>query len=169
MKLSLKISLIFAGLATLMAVQPASATPVRFDGSYVGGGVTGGVIESGLPNGERTFGGNITARVALPNTPVSVRGSVLFANTNSAIVPTVTFDQGLSDKTNLYAGAGYSFVQNQGQTSALGNRNSVVLNAGVESEVVKGVVVYGDAKYGLRGYDTGRGALAVGGGVGLKF
>jgi hypothetical protein len=169
MKLSHKISLLFVGLVTLAAAQPASAAPVRFDGSYVGGGVTGGVLESGLANGKRTFGGDINARIALPNVPLSVRGNVKFANTNSAIVPTITYDQGISNKTNVYAGAGYSFVQNQGQTSPLGNRNSVVLNAGVESEVAKGLVVYGDAKYGLKAYNNGKGALAIGGGVGLKF
>jgi Outer membrane protein beta-barrel domain len=169
MKLSLKISLLFVGLATLVSMQSASAAPVRFTGSYVGGGVTGGVLESGTSTGTRTFGGNINARIALPNVPVSVRGNVQFANTNSAIVPTVTYDQGLSDKTNVYAGAGYSFVQNTGQNSPLGNRNSVVLNAGVESEVAKGLVVYGDAKYGLKAFTNGKGALAVGAGVGLKF
>jgi hypothetical protein len=169
MKLSHKISLFLVGLVTLAMVKPAAAAPVRFDGSYVGGGVTGGVLESGLANGKRTFGGNITARVALPSTPISVRGNVLFSNTNAAIVPTITYDQGISNKTNIYAGAGYSFVQNAGQTSALGNRNSVVLNAGVESEVAKGLVLYGDAKYGIKGYTNGKGALAVSSGVALKF
>jgi opacity protein-like surface antigen len=128
MKLSLKISLLFVGLATLVSMQSASAAPARFTGSYVGGGVTGGVLESGLSNGDRTFGGNINARIALPNVPVSVRGNVQFANTNSAIIPTLTYDQGINSKTNVYAGAGYSFVQNQGQTSPIGNRNAVVLN-----------------------------------------
>jgi hypothetical protein len=170
MKLSLKISLLFAGLmTTVVAMQPASAAPVRFDGSYVGGGVTGGVLESGLPDGNRTFGGVVKARLALPNTPVSVRGDVQFANTNSAIVPTVTYDYGLSNKTNIYAGAGYSFITDTTKTSPLGNKNAVVLNAGVESEVVKGVVVYGDAKYGINGYNNNKGALSVGGGLGLKF
>jgi hypothetical protein len=169
MKLSLKISLLFVGLVTLVSMQSASAAPARFTGSYVGGGVTGGILESGLSNGKRTFGGDINARIALPNLPVSVRGNLKFANTNSAIVPTLTYDQGINSKTNVYAGAGYSFVQNTGQTSPLGNRNSVVLNAGVESEVVNGVVLYGDAKYGIKGFNNGKGALAIGGGVGLKF
>lgn len=170
MKFSLKISLLFAGLVTAVAVaNPAAAQPVRFDGSYVGGGISGGVLESGLPDGDRAFGGNVKARIALPNTPVSVRGDVQFANTNSAIIPTVTYDYGLSNKTNIYAGAGYSFVQDKTKTSPMGNDDSVVLNAGVESEVVNGVVVYGDAKYGINGFNNNKGALSLSGGLGLKF
>ncbi len=173
MKLSLKNSLILAGLAMvaapLVATQSASAQPVRFNGSYVGAGVSGGVSSSGLPGGERTFGGNITARLTTDKAPVSLRGQVLFANTNSAIVPTLTYDYAVTDKVNVYGGAGYSFVQKPGQTSPIGNRNAVVLNAGVESEVAKGVVIYGDAKYGINGYVGGKPGVALSGGVGLKF
>jgi hypothetical protein len=174
MKLSLKNSMILAGLATVavttVATQAATAAPVRFDGSYIGAGVAGGVIDSGLPNGKRTFGGGIQGRFAVPNAPVSVRANVLFANTNSAIVPTLTYDQAIGKNTNIYAGPGYSFVQKDGQTSPIGNRDSFVLNAGVESEVAKGVVVYTDAKLGLRAYQASpHPALAIQGGVGLKF
>jgi hypothetical protein len=172
MKLSLKTSVILAGLATVAMASAASATPVRFDGTYVGAGVVGGVINSGLPNGKATFGGNIQGRIAAPNSvaPVSIRPSVKFANTNSAIVTTVTYDQAIGKNTNLYVGPGYSWVQKDGQTSPMGNRDAFVVNAGVESEVAKGVVVYTDAAVGLRAFQgTSKSSVAIGAGVGLKF
>jgi hypothetical protein len=174
MKLSLRNSVILTGLATVamaaMVAKPASAEPVRFDGSYVGAGLAGGLVSSGLPGGERTFGGHIQGRFAVPNAPVSVRGTVMFANNNSAIIPTLTYDQAIAKNTNLNVGAGYSFVQKAGQATPLGNRDAFVLTAGVESEVTKGVVLYTDAKVGLRAYQNKpTSAVSVQGGVGLKF
>ncbi len=176
MKLSLKS---FATISTLSAlvVAPmilgagsASAQPARFDGSYVGAGVAGGVTNGGRGNDERTFGGNIQGRFAVPNAPVSVRGAVLFNGNNSAVIPTLTYDIPVSRNTNIYAGAGYSFVQNTDRTSQIGNKDAAVLSAGVESQVGKGVVVYSDAKYGINAYQgSNAGALSLQAGVGLKF
>ncbi len=175
MKLSLKSVATLSALSAL-ALSPlffagsASAQPVRFDGSYVGAGVGGSVTNGGRGNDNAVFGGNIQGRFAVPNAPVSVRGSVMFNGDNSVIIPSLTYDLPVAKNTNVYLGAGYGFVQKNGQTSQVGNQNSAVLSAGVESEVGKGVVVYSDAKYGINAYqDTGRGALSFSGGVGLRF
>lgn len=176
MKLSLKS---FATLSTLSALVmapiflgagSASAQPVRFDGSYVGAGIGAGITNGGRDNDAATFGGNIQGRFAVPNAPVSVRGAVLFNGDNSAIVPSLSYDLPVSRNTNVYAGAGYSFVQNDGKASQLGNQDAAVLSAGVESEVTRGVVVYSDAKYGINAYQgSNAGALSLQAGVGLKF
>lgn len=175
MKLSLKS---IATLSTLsaLALSPlflagsASAAPVRFDGSYVGAGVGGSVTNGGRGNDNAVFGGNIQGRFAVPNTPVSVRGSVMFNGDNSAIIPTLTYDLPVAKNTNVYVGGGYGFVQNGGQTSQIGNQNAPVITAGVESEVAKGIVVYSDAKYGINAYQgSNAGSLSVVGGVGLRF
>lgn len=157
-------------LSPLFFAGSASAQSVRFDGSYVGGGVGGSVTSGGVSNDEAVFGGNIQGRFAIPNAPVSVRGSVMFNGNNSAIIPSLTYDIPVARNTNVYLGAGYGFVQNQGQTSQIGNQDAPVISAGVESEVAKGVVVYSDAKYGINAYQgSGTGSLSIVGGVGLRF
>ena len=175
MKLSLKSAATLSALSALVLsplffAGSASAAPVRFDGSYVGAGVGGSVTNGGRGNDEATFGGNIQGRFAVPNTPVSVRGSVLFNGDNSAIVPTLTYDLPVARNTNVYLGAGYGFVQKGNQTSQLGTQDTPVITAGVESEVAKGVVVYSDAKYGTSAYKgSGAGSVSIVGGVGLRF
>jgi len=174
MKLSLKSVAVLSALSAV-AMSPlffagsASAQPVRFDGSYVGAGIGGSVTQGGRGNDESKFGGNIQGRFAVPNAPVSVRGSVLFDGDNSVIIPSLTYDVPVARNTNVYVGAGYGFVQNDGRTSQLGNKDAAVISAGVESEVARGVVVYSDAKYGINAYEGGAGSVSFVGGVGLRF
>ncbi len=174
MKLSLKASAVLSGFSAVLVVaslaNSASAAPVRFDGSYVAAGASAGLTNAPVVGGAATFGGEIRGRVALPNAPLSARASALFTNQNSAIIPTLTYDQAIGKNTNAYFGAGYSFVQNQGVATPLGNKNGAVLTAGLESQVAKGVVVYGDTKVGLKAYQgSNKAAVNLGAGVGLKF
>ncbi len=175
----MKLSLQTIALTTLVAtaaivsfsVSSASADSAKgMHKGYVGGGLSGSVTNGGTGSDGLNFGGNVQGRVVVPNTPVSVRGTVLFNGNNSAIVPTVTYDIPVAKGTNVYAGVGGAFVQNQGVNSPIGTRDSVVLNAGVESQVAKGIVVYTDAKLGINAYQ-GSPASAVGlsGGVGIQF
>ncbi|KAM3111702.1 hypothetical protein [Phormidesmis sp. 146-33] len=181
MKLSLK-SVALLSTLSIAAIAPlffgagsASAQPIgtqtdRFDRSYVGAGASAGVTNGGRTNDAAVFGGNIQGRFAVPNAPVSVRGTVLYTGKNSAVIPTVTYDLPVSRNTNVYGGAGYSFVQNENQSSQIGNKDAAVITAGVESQVAKGVVVYSDAKYGINAYQgSNSGALSVQAGVGLSF
>ena len=176
MKLSFKTLSTLSALSALVLVPAflgagsASAQPVRFDGSYVGAGISAGVTNGGRNNDAAVLGGNVQGRFAVPNAPVSVRGSVLFTGDNSAVIPSVTYDLPINSKTNLYVGPGYSFVQNNDRSSQIGNKDSAVLTAGVESQVAKGVVVYSDAKYGINAYQgSGAGSLSLQAGVGVQF
>ncbi|MDX2096566.1 MAG: outer membrane beta-barrel protein [Leptolyngbyaceae cyanobacterium bins.59] len=155
----------------MLSAGAASAQPKGTDASYVGAGMSFGATSGGNANDAATYGGNIQGRVAIPNAPVSVRGSVLFTDKNSTVIPTLTYDAPIARNTNLYAGVGYSFVQNQGATATpLGNRDSVVLTTGVESEVAKNVMVYSDAKYGINAYqNSSANALSFQLGVGYRF
>jgi hypothetical protein len=176
MKRSLKtiaLTTLAATAATVsLSVSGASANPVGMgmDKGYVGIGAAGSVTNGGTGSDGLNFGGNVQGRVVIPNTPVSVRGTVLFNGNNSAIVPTVTYDIPVAKGMNVYAGVGGAFVQNKGVNSPIGTRDSVVLNAGVETQVAKGVVVYTDAKLGLNAYQNSpASALGLSGGVGIQF
>lgn len=176
MKFSLKSITTFSAL-TALAIAPiflsagsASAQPTGMDGNYVGGGVAAGVTNGGQTGDAATFGGNIQGRLTVPQLPVSVRGAVLFSDDTSAIMPMLSYDMPITNNANVYAGAGYSFVEDDGQPTPLGNRNSVVLTTGVEAEVARNVVVYSDAKLGLRAYQNSpASALSVQLGAGYRF
>jgi len=157
-------------IAPLFSTSKAIAQPIRYDGSYVGGGVAAGVTNGGQDNDAATLGGNIQGRIAIPKAPVSVRGAVIFGSENAAIVPSITYDQRITDNANVYAGVGYSFVDKDNKPTPLGNRDSVVLTVGAEAEVVKRVVVYGDAKWGINSYENSPAdALSFQAGVGYRF
>ncbi len=173
MKLSLKSFAILSALVitpVVMGANSAFAQPVRFDGSYVGAGIGAGLTNGGRTGDAANSGGNIQGRFAVPNSSVSVRGTVLFNGENSAVIPSLSYDLPIAKNTNLYAGAGYSFVQKDGRPTQVGNKDAAVLQLGVESEVARGVVIYSDAKYGINAYQgSGSGSLSLQGGVGLKF
>lgn len=172
-------TLSIVGLSTLCAIAAssamlatsASAAPVNgMDRGYVGGGLSGSLTNGGTGSDGLNFGGNVQGRVAIPNAPVSVRGTVLFNGNNSAVVPVVTYDIPVAPGTNVYAGVGGAFVQNQGVNSPIGTRNSVVLNAGVETQVAKGIVAYTDAKLGINAYQgSPASAFGLSGGVGIQY
>ena len=137
------------------SAQP-TAQPTGTDASYLGGGISAGVTNGGNPgdNDDAEFGGNIQGRLAIPNTPVSARGAVLFGGESTAIVPTISYDIPVTNNANLYLGAGYSFITDEGQPSPLGNKDAAVISAGVEAEVNRKIVVYGDAKLGIDAYEN---------------
>lgn len=175
MRLSLKVfrgisALALAIVPSMMMVGQASAQPMRFDGSYLGAGVTAGVTNGGANNDAASTGGNIQGRFTTSAAPVSIRGALLFNGDNANIIPTVTYDQRVTDNANVYAGVGYSFVDKNNQPAPLGNRDSLVLTAGAEAAVTKDIVVYGDAKYGLNAYENSSAdALSLQAGVGYRF
>jgi len=156
--------------AGTVSAQEINTDAKGLHASYVGAGVSVGVTNGGQGNDGATFGGNVQARYALPETPVSLRGAVLFTDKTVAVMPIVTYDLPIAQNTNLYAGGGYSFVTNQNAPTPLGNQNAVVLTAGVESEIVKNVVAYGDVKYGINAYKgSNSDAVSLQAGVGYKF
>ena len=175
-KFSSKFSVAIAALAAVL-VSPAflsagsaSAQPIRFDDSYIGAGVSAGVTNGGQGNDGALLGGNIQGRLGIPNAPVSLRGTVLYGGDTAAIIPTISYDQRISNNANVYVGAGYSFVEKEGVRTPLGNKDAVVLTAGAEAGVGKNVVVYGDAKWGIDAYkNSPADAVSFQAGVGYRF
>ncbi|MBD2434011.1 MULTISPECIES: outer membrane beta-barrel protein [Fischerella] len=160
-------SIVFSsGIASAQqAVQPRG-----MNGNYIGAGVAAGVTNGGQNNDSAQFGGNVQGRTAIPNAPISVRGSVLFGGDATALMPMLTYDAPVAKNTNVYFGGGYSFVTNEGKNTPLGNRNATVLTLGAESEVAKNTVIYGDAKWGIDAYkNSDADAVSFQAGVGYLF
>ncbi|MBM0743134.1 outer membrane beta-barrel protein [Phormidium sp. CLA17] len=147
-----------------------SKTP-GFSGAYIGGGVAAGVTNGGQQGDAANLGGNIQGRIApFASVPVSARAAVLFGSETTAIMPLVTYDLPIAANTNLYVGGGYSFVEKNGKPSPLGNKNAPVVTVGAETSITRDVVVYGDAKLGVRAYENSKAsALSFQAGVGYRF
>jgi hypothetical protein len=148
----------------------ASAQPTGMNGNYVGVGISTGTTNGGHNNDDAVFGGNVQARVPIPQTPASVRGAVLFGGDATSLIPTLTYDLPIAKNTNLYFGGGYSFITEEGKNTQLGNQGAAVVTLGAESEVSKNLVVYGDAKWAIDAYKNSDGdAISLQAGAGLKF
>ncbi|NJL02049.1 MAG: hypothetical protein HC838_14805 [Spirulinaceae cyanobacterium RM2_2_10] len=156
-----------------MASSPAAAQPEvarGTDANYIGVGVSAGLTNGGQGDDAAILGGNVQGRATLPDVPVSVRGAVIFSDETSAIMPLATYDIPIAPGANVYVGGGYSFVEDAGQRTPLGNRNAPVVVVGAEAELGANVVAYGDAKWGINAYQNSPAdALSVQGGVGLRF
>ncbi|HIK42255.1 hypothetical protein [Thermoleptolyngbya sp. M55_K2018_002] len=154
----------------LVAHTPAWANPRGFAGSYVGSVVNPSEFESSLQsvvlsggsaawlmeqamNAGRPAPGQTTApdtqfhgRLDLPNSPISLRGTLVLNQDIEAVMPSITYDLPLGSAANVYAGAGFAIVRPGAQTP-LGDRDGVVITTGVEASVGRRVVVYGDVRY----------------------
>lgn len=163
-------SLIVAPLV-LSAGQASVETKKDTNASYVGAGVAAGVTSGGQGiNDDATFGRNLTGRVKLGNTPFSARGNAFWSNNTSAIIPELSVDVPIANRTNAYLTGGYSFVEKDGSPTRIGNRDSVVIGAGVESEVANNFLLYTNAKVGLSAYQNNdASAVSINGGIGYSF
>lgn len=154
----------------LSADQASAETKKGTDASYIGAGVAAGVTNGGLNNDAANFGGNLTGRVKLGNTPFSARGNVIWNDKTSAVIPEVSLDVPIANRTNAFVTGGYSFLDKDGSPSPIGNRDAVVVGAGVESEVAKNFLIYTNAKVGLRAYQNSpASAVTINGGLGYRF
>jgi hypothetical protein len=162
-------SFVFAPL--ILSAGQAFAQPQKgTDASYIGAGVAAGVTNGGLNNDAANFGGNLTGRVKLGNTPFSARGNVLWNDDTSAIIPEVSVDVPIANRTNAFITGGYSFLDKDGSPSPIGNRDAVVVGAGVESEVANNFLVYTNAKLGISAYQNSpASAVSINGGIGYRF
>jgi hypothetical protein len=155
----------------LLSAGQASAQPKKgTDASYFGGGFAAGVTNGGKTEDAATFGGNLTGRVKLGPTPLSARTHILWSGSTTAIIPQISLDAGIARGTNVYLGAGYSFVEKDGKPTPLGNKDGVALTAGLESEVVKNFLIYSNATVGIDAYKNSSGsAVSINGGLGYRF
>ncbi|MHC5728856.1 MAG: outer membrane beta-barrel protein [Nostoc sp.] len=161
---------IFAVASIVLSAGIASAQTAGTNGNYIGAGIAVGATSGGQGNDDAQVGGNIQGRYAVPKTPLSVRGSVLYGGDAAAIMPIVTYDAPIAKNTNVYFGGGYSFVTDEGQKTPLGNQNAPVLTLGIESEVSNNVIAYGDTKWGIDAYrNSDADALSFQAGLGYRF
>lgn len=163
------VGLSVVAIAPTFLMPGKAAAQVRgMNGHYIGAGVAAGVTNG--PEDGSTFGGNIQGRLDVPRAPISARGAILFNDETSAIMPLLTYDAGIAPNTNVYFGGGYSFVESDDDLTPLGNQDSVVLTAGVESALARRLVVYGDAKLGLNAFkDSSDSAASFQVGLGYRF
>ncbi|MDF5710692.1 MAG: outer membrane beta-barrel protein [Nostoc sp. S4] len=170
MKLTKLAASFLAVTSIILSGGIASAQTAGTTGNYIGAGIAAGATSGGQGNDDAQFGGNIQGRYAVPKTPLSVRGSVLYGGDAAAIMPIVTYDAPIARNTNVYLGGGYSFITDEGQNSPLGNRNAPVVTLGVESEVSKNVIAYGDTKWGIDAYrNSDADAVSFQAGLGYRF
>lgn len=154
----------------LLSSSGAFAKPAGTDANYVGAGVSAGLTNGGQDGDAATLGGVIQGRFAIPKAPVSIRGSVQFSDETSTIIPMVTYDVPVTNNANVYLGAGYGFHEAEGQPSPSGNDNAPVVAAGVEAQFGKNIVVFSDAKLGIKPYqDSPASSVSVQLGAGYKF
>lgn len=153
--------------ATFLAAAPAHADTTKgLNGSYLGGGLSVGALGEGA-QGE--VGGNVTGRLDIPKAPISLRASALFNDNAATFVPVVTGDIPVAENTNIYLGGGASLPIN-GNMTPLGDRSAFVVTAGLESEVAKNLVLYGNADLGLNAISgTNDDALSFQGGAAYRF
>ncbi|MEM7553905.1 MAG: hypothetical protein AAF378_07360 [Cyanobacteria bacterium P01_A01_bin.84] len=154
-----------------LSAEEASAKPRKgTDASYVGAGVSAGVTNGGQAGTSATFGGNVTGRLKIGGTPLSARTQIIFSDDTTAIVPQVSVDAGIAKNTNAYVGVGYSFVEKNGQPTPLGNKDSVAVTAGLESEFAKNLMVYGSTTLAPDGFqNTSASPVSINGGIGYRF
>lgn len=149
---------VLATAPIFMSAGQASAQPINRPtgtrASYIGAGVSAGVTNGGQTGDAATFGGNIQGRYAIPNTPLSARGAILFSDETSAIMPMLSYDVPVTNKANIYLGAGYSFVEANGKPTPLGNKDAVVLTTGIEAEATRNIMLYSDVKLGIDAYEN---------------
>ncbi len=162
-------SLVVAPL--FLTAGQASAEPTKgTDASYIGAGVSAGVTDGGQRGQDAQFGGNLTGRLKLGDTPFSARTQLLFTDQTTAIIPQLSVDAPIAKGTNVFFGAGYSFVEANGKQTPLGNRDGVALTAGVESEVAKNFLLYSNATLGMKTYqNSDASAVSIQGGLGYRF
>lgn len=145
---------VLASAPIFMSAGQAFAQPIGTKANYIGAGIAAGVTNGGNAGDAAKFGGNIQGRYAIPKTPLSARGAILFSNETSAIMPILSYDIPVTNRANFYIGAGYSFVEKNGKITPLGNKDAVVLTTGVETEVTRNIMLYSDAKLGINAYQN---------------
>ncbi|MGB3695516.1 MAG: hypothetical protein WA865_15745 [Spirulinaceae cyanobacterium] len=140
------------------------------DANYIGGGAAAGITNGGQTGDAATLGYQVQGRYAVPNTPVSLRGAVLASDETSAIIPMVSVDVPVMKNTNVYFGAGYSFVEQDGQPTPLGNEDAAVLAVGAETQIGSHLMIYGDTKLGIDAYQNSpASAVSIQLGAGYAF
>ncbi|MEL6163991.1 MAG: hypothetical protein AAFY21_11145 [Cyanobacteria bacterium J06641_2] len=155
----------------ILSAGSASAQPRRScDYTYVGGGLGAQVTNGGQNNDAANIGGNIQGSLPVGGTPIDVKTKILWNNDATTINPEIAAGTCLGRNTKVYGAVGYSFVEQDGESTPLGNKDSATVSVGVESQFKKGVVVYSNATVAVDGYENTKAIpVNVGGGVGFNW
>jgi hypothetical protein len=154
------------GCLSAIAAAPSQAQPAY--GSYIGVGGSFGLTEGNSAAGEgKTAAGVIALRYKFLEMPVSLRTQVLIG-TNTAVVPTISYDLPINFDTDVYLGVGASIANSN---TPVGNKSSLVLQPGVDYTVPNSnMVVFANAIFAFDAYRvTGGTATSVQTGVGFRF
>jgi hypothetical protein len=107
-------------------------------------------------------------RFDVPLLPISARGALFVGSESRAFEPTISYDMPVAENTNVYVGGGYTFVEHSGTETPLGDRNSPVIAAGVES-AVGNLVIYSNARLRLNRDNSNASPVKVQVGAGYRF
>jgi hypothetical protein len=136
-------SFLVAGSLLSTLTVPAFAEGMQ--GSFIGVGAA-----IGTQDAETTVAitGRVDTRDLESGVPISVRPTVTIGDVTGGSVG-VSYDLGVSNGVNLYAGGGAGF----GRGTALNTTDEVVgyVNVGAEGEVAENVVLFADFKVGFGG------------------
>ncbi|AFZ31052.1 hypothetical protein Glo7428_2546 [Gloeocapsa sp. PCC 7428] len=137
-------------------------------GSYIGVGPAVGLSRDANDDG-RQLGGVVAVRYKILEAPFSLRTQA-FIGSNTAVVPTVSYDVPLSWQTDAYIGAGIVFT-NGNTPSPVGDQVSFALQPGIDYVVPNSnTVIFGNAVIAFDAFQNGGGnAISIQGGVGLRF
>jgi opacity protein-like surface antigen len=155
------------GLAAGLWSLPSLGQPAY--GSYLGVGASFGLTSGNTSVGEvsRTSG-LLAGRYKFLEIPISLRTQILIG-TSTAVVPTVSFDFPLNFDTDLYIGAGVALSNTQ-ETTPVGNRNSFVIQPGIDYTVPNSnLVLFGNIIFAFDAYRNSSGASATSLQTGLGF
>jgi hypothetical protein len=138
MKNFLKSVSVLAAICTFYAIvgnNPANAAEKQgHQKSYIGAAL-------GTLNGDFAFG--LSGRISFGDAPFSIRATSYFADGISLATGSVTYDLGIANKTNIYAGIGGAAATDGTSTVSRG----LLLQAGAETEIGKNVVLFGDGSF----------------------
>jgi hypothetical protein len=156
-------------MSAIAAVPSAQSQPAY--GSYVGVGASFGFTNGNPAAGESSrTSGLVAARYKFLELPVSIRTQILIGN-STAVVPTVSFDVPLNFDTDVYIGAGVA-LSNTVDTTPVGNRNSFVIQPGIDYTVPNSnLVLFGNVIFAFDAYrnNPGTSATSLQTGLGLRF
>lgn len=124
--------------------------PLGTDKSYLG---VGGVFGNSTDNAQdETFWNlSVQSRFNLAKTPFSFRNEILLLGEEQEVATSasLSLDLAIARKTNLYFGAGYSFISTEGIETSVGDRSGAIFTFGGEIDLGDPISIYADTKLGL--------------------
>lgn len=155
--------------SSVMAPEAAEAQVAY--GSYVGIGAGVGLTNDAATGQGSGMQGVISGRYRLLRYPVSLRAQGFIFGGEFAFVPTISYDVPLSWNTDVYVGAGASFVGGGDNPSIVGDKTAFVLQPGIDYLFPNSnLVAFGNAIFAFDAYRQGGNmAISVQGGIGLQF